>query len=113
MSNLIKATKVKMKEAIKIFNAGASKQTIMNLLDIDELEYYKFIKMMLGLIIYYEEGGKRKQFPLYQRSKTLHSVLRDMDMYLIDEDSYGGVQGKLPEYSILSESDETVGNYKQ
>jgi hypothetical protein len=117
MAQKIKSTNVKMREAIRIFHAGARRQTIMNLLNIDESQYFTFVRMMLNMIVYYTEGGKEKTIPLIDRKRKLHAIFRKMEYYMLDENEYGGLhgglQGKLPKYVILSESNETVANYSQ
>jgi len=112
--NKIKSTRSEMLDAIRVFNAGGKQETIIKLLNIDELQYYIFIKMMLNMMVYYEDGGVEKAIPLKNKSERLHSVLQELPYSTIDEDTYGGgIHGKLPEFTILSESDETVGNFKR
>jgi hypothetical protein len=113
MAKKIKSTNVKMREAIRIFHSGARRQTIMNLLNIDESQYFTFVRMMLNMIVYYTEGGKEKAIPLIDKKRKLHTIFRKMEYYTLDEDEYGGLQGKLPKYVILSESNETIANYSQ
>lgn len=108
----IRCTTVKMRSALKLFDLGANEETLKRYMKTSTSRHKQFVRMVMEGAVHYVEGGKKKTIQL-RRSESKNIPLAPREVVLIDEDLYGGVQGKLPDFTILWDKyQETIKQYK-
>ena len=109
----IRCTTTKMISALKLFDLGANEETLRRYMGTSPSRHKQFVRMVMEGTVHYLEAGVKKTIQL--RDEDSKSVmLEPTELILVDEDLYGGVQGKLPDFTILWDKyQETIKQYKE
>ena len=108
----IRCTEEKMIAAIKLFNLGANSETMRNFLGTSVSRDIQLKDMINNGKVYFLDKDRVKCIDA-RNERLIPLDVEDGNDILIDEDLYGGPQGKLPEYVVLWDNyQQTIKDYE-
>jgi hypothetical protein len=108
----IRCSEEKMISAIKLFNLGANSETMRKFMGTSVSRHITFVNMFVQGRVYFLDGSDVKYIDT-TNERYLPIRTKDKNYETVNEDLYGGVQGKLPEVVVLWDNyQETIKQYK-
>jgi len=108
----IRCSEEKMISAIKLFNLGANSETMRKFMGTSVSRHITFVNMFVQGRVYFLDGRDVKYINT-TNERYLPIRTKDKNYETENEDLYGGVQGKLPDFTILWDKyQETIKQYK-